>query len=75
MAITAQDDLFVLTDDNKLFKRDGCTQSCPEGVSWAKCALPRLGVFVCQSVEVSVCLSVSWSVSRFVFQFVCVSVC
>lgn len=43
MAITSQDDLFVLTDDNKLFKRDGCTQSCPEGVSWAKCALPRLG--------------------------------
>lgn len=43
MALTALDDLFVLTDDSKLFKRDGCTQSCPQGVNWAKVSLPRLG--------------------------------
>lgn len=43
LAMTAQDDLYALTDDNKLFKREGCTQSCHEGVNWVKVALPKTG--------------------------------
>ena len=43
MAITAADDVFVLTDNNHLFKREGVTASCPEGVAWTKVALPKTG--------------------------------
>jgi len=43
MALTANDDLFVLTDCGKIYKREGCTPNVAEGVNWAKVALPKTG--------------------------------